>query len=92
VQRFWDELRSAMPDAVLTIEHQIGRDDAQLGERAALRWWFSGTHSGPGIFGEPTGSPLHIMGISHAEFGPWGLRREWLVYDEVAVWKQILLR
>ena len=31
------------------------------------------------------------MGLSHAEFGPWGLRREYVVYDEVAVWKQILL-
>ena len=31
------------------------------------------------------------MGISHAEFGPRGLRREWTLYDEVAIWKQIVL-
>ena len=36
------------------------------------------------------------MGITHVEFGPygepgWGVRREWTVFDEVAVWKQILL-
>ena len=24
------------------------------------------------------------------EFGPWGLRREYALFDEVAVWKQIL--
>ena len=29
------------------------------------------------------------MGISHAEFGPWGLHREFTQYDEVAIWKQI---
>jgi hypothetical protein len=31
------------------------------------------------------------MGISHAEFGPWGLRREYTLLDDVAVWKQIHL-
>jgi len=91
VSSFWSALRRALPDGALTIEHQVGRDDPQRGTRAALRWWFSGTHDGDGIFGEPTGAPVDIMGISHAEFGPWGLRREWLLYDEVAIWKQILL-
>jgi hypothetical protein len=32
------------------------------------------------------------LGISHAEFGPWGLRREFALFDETAVWKQILLQ
>lgn len=90
VRSFWNDQRMALPDGELTIEHQIGID-GDLGERAAVRWWFSGTHTGPGVYGEPTGAPLHIMGISHAEFGPWGLRREWIVFDEVAVWKQVLL-
>jgi len=91
VAAFWKSLRNALPDAELAIEHQVGRHDPLLGERAALRWWFSGTHSGNGIFGDPTGAPVHIMGISHAEFGPSGIRREWVVIDEVAIWKQVLL-
>ena len=32
-----------------------------------------------------------VLGASHAEFGPWGLRREFTLYDETAIWKQILL-
>jgi hypothetical protein len=32
------------------------------------------------------------MGMTHAEWGPWGLRREVTLYDEVAIWKQILLQ
>lgn len=91
VHNFWSGLHAALPDAVLTIEHQIGHNSVELGERAALRWWLSGTHGGTGVFGEPSGATVHIMGISHAEFGPWGLRREWILFDEVAVWKQILL-
>lgn len=90
VQQFWADLAGAFPDAELHIEHQIGRTDAALGERAALRWWLSGTHLGTGLFGEPSGRMVHIMGISHAEFGPWGLRREWIAFDEVAVWSQVL--
>ena len=31
------------------------------------------------------------MGATHAEWGEWGLRREFTVIDEVAVWKQIHL-
>jgi hypothetical protein len=30
--------------------------------------------------------------MSHAEFGPRGLRREWVLFDETAIWKQILLK
>jgi hypothetical protein len=32
------------------------------------------------------------MGISQAEFGPWGIRREWVLIDETAIWKQIILK
>ncbi len=32
-----------------------------------------------------------FMGVTHAEFGPWGLRREYTLFDETAVWKQIVL-
>jgi len=45
-----------------------------------------------GLFGEPTGAEIYLMGISHAEFGPWGLRREYVVFDETAIWKQIILK
>ena len=30
--------------------------------------------------------------MSHAEFGPRGLRREWVLCDETAIWKQILMQ
>lgn len=89
--RFWMSLRAAFPDASFTIDHQIGRDDPMMPPRAALRWSLHGTHSGWGAFGKPTGAPVYLLGISHAEFGPWGLRREWVLFDQTAIWKQILL-
>jgi hypothetical protein len=88
---FWSELRSCFPDAEFTIHHQIGRDDPGLGERAALRWSLHGTHDGGTRFGDPTGAEVYVMGLSHAEFGPRGLRREFVLFDDTAIWKQILL-
>ena len=60
--------------------------------RSAIRWPLTGNHDGWGRFGRPTGVRVHLMGGSHVEFGPWGLRREVTIYDEIAVWKQILLQ
>jgi predicted ester cyclase len=92
VDSFWLGLRAAFPSASFQIDHQIGREDAMMSPRAALRWSLHGKHSGWGAFGAPTGAEVYILGMSHAEFGPWGLRREWVLYDETAVWKQIVLK
>jgi hypothetical protein len=90
--RFWLGLRAAFPSAEFEIHHIIGRDDPEFSPRAALRWSLTGKHSGWGAFGAPSGADVHVMGMSHAEFGPWGLRREYALYDETAIWKQILLK
>ena len=88
----WMQLRSSFPTAVFAIHHQIGREDPHMPTRAAVRWSLTGTHSGSGWFGPATGAEVHIMGITHAEWGERGLvRREFTVLDEVAVWKQIHL-
>ena len=91
VSRFWIGLRASFPSASFKIHHCIGMDADMLSPRAAIRWSLDGTHDGWGAFGRPTGARVHVMGMSHAEFGPWGLRREYALYDEIAIWKQILL-
>lgn len=91
IEAFWMGLRSSFPDATFEIHHQIGREDPMMPPRAALRWSLTGTHSGWGSFGKPTGAPVHVMGLCHAEFGPWGLRRETALFDEISIWKQILM-
>ncbi len=88
---FWVGLRSSFPDATFRIHHRIGMDADMLSPRAAIRWSLDGLHEGWGSFGAPTGAPVHVMGMCHAEFGPWGLRREFALIDEVAIWKQILM-
>ena len=62
-----------------------------LSPRAAVRWSLNGTHDGWGMFGQPTGTQIHVMGFTHAEFGPYGLRREFTLFDPVSIWKQIFI-
>ena len=88
-RRLWLPLRSSFPRATFTAHHVQGREGDMRSPRAAIRWSLTGEHSGWGAFGKPTGAEVHVMGISHAEFGPWGLRREYVLFDEVAIWKQI---
>ena len=97
VTEFWVGLRASFPSATFTIHHQIGMDADMLSPRAAVRWSLDGTHDGWGTFGAPTGARVHVMGMCHAEYGPYGpngvgLRREFALYDEVAIWIQILLQ
>lgn len=87
---FWMGLRASFPSATFRVEHVIGREDPQMAPRAAVRWSLTGKHDGWGAFGAPTGSDVHVMGISHAEYGPRGLRREYVLFDETAIWLQIL--
>jgi hypothetical protein len=91
-KEFYIGLRSALPSATFKIEHQIGRHDQMLSPRSAIRWSLTGKHEGFGRYGAPTSAEVHIMGVSHAEFGPWGLRRETTLIDDIAIWKQILLQ
>jgi predicted ester cyclase len=92
VDDFWIGLRAAFPSASFTIDHQIGREDPMMSPRAAIRWSLTGKHEGWGAFGKPSGAEVHVMGISHVEFGPWGIRREYTLFDETSVWKQIAMK
>ena len=93
---FWASITGSLSPLKFEVHHQIGREDPTLPARAAVRWSITGTHSQAGVFGKPTGAEVYIMGITHAEFGSFGaapvtLRREYTLFDETAIWKQILL-
>ena len=62
-----------------------------LSPRAAIRWSMYGLHEGWGEFGEPTGAKVYVFGATQCEFGPYGLKREWTLYDPISIWKQIFM-
>lgn len=89
---FWIGLRASFPNAKFSVDHIVGNEEHGRPFRAALRWTLHGKHEGWGTFGTPSGADVFILGIAHAEFGPRGLHREYVLFDEVAIWKQIVLQ
>ncbi len=80
---------ASFPDAAFNIETaRINRDPEQP-LRIAVRWSLTGTHSGFGHFGEPTGAPVYVMGMSHFNMTGGRVAAEYMVTDEVSIWKQI---
>lgn len=82
----FDDRGRELPDFIPGITREI-----REGRRAAARWSLRRRHDGWGAFGSPSGADVHVMGFTHADFGPWGIRAEFTVFDETAIGKQILL-
>ena len=82
-------LLSPFPDLALAVDHFCYVGDAAAGYRTATRWTMRGTHSGYGIYGEPTGNPIRIMGVSHHLIKDRRVQNEWTLFDEFALLKQI---
>lgn len=84
-------LLAAFPDAALTVDHICWLGNEQNGYRVATRWTLQGTHQGPGIYGEPTGKRIRLMGITHQHIEGGKFVKEWTAFDEFALLKQLYL-
>ena len=73
------------------VSNSIALDQNNMRPRAALRWRLICLHNSNGFFGLPTNKEIEIYGISHAEFGKQGIVREFILIDEISIWKQLLL-
>ena len=83
------QMLAAFPDGRKIIDHVCWMGDAQAGYRVAVRWYFQGTHLGPGFYGEPTGKRVKIIGVSHYLIQKGKFVKEWTQFDEFALLKQI---
>lgn len=88
--QYWLMLRQAFPNATLTIEHLVANHRKDRATSAAIRWRVATQHEGLGRYGQPTGVPIEVMGIAHADFINDRIAREWLLFDDVAIWMQVL--
>lgn len=81
-------IMAAFPDLTVTVDHICWQGNEEEGYRVATRWILQGTHSGPG-YGEPSGRRVNLWGISHHQVKNGRFVREWTVFDEFALLKQI---
>ena len=92
VAKFWNSLKNIFTEIKFSIEHVGYLDEPIKNPRASIRWFLEGIHSNDSDdYGKKTNSKLFIMGINHVELNKDGIIREWVLFDEVAIWKQILM-
>ena len=89
IDRFVVGYLASFPDARFEVHSALVNRDAELPTRIALRWSLLGRHSGFGHFGEATGADVFVMGMSHVYLTEGQIRMEWLLADEISIWKQI---
>ena len=93
VMHFWNSLKNIFSNIKFTIEHIGYLEEPDKNAKASIRWFLEGKHVNESKeYGKETNSNLFIMGINHVEFGNYGINREWVLFDEVAIWKQIIMK
>jgi predicted ester cyclase len=88
--RYWATWLAAFPQARFEVEHLVANAREGRATTLAMRWRAHAVHIGPGRFGVPSGRPVEILGICHADIENGQVVREWVLIDEVAIWMQVL--
>ena len=92
IEKFWQSLKGAFSNFKFSIEHIGFLEEQGKNPKASIRWFLDANHSNKtSDFGEATNKNIFIMGINHAEISDGKVIREWVLFDEVAIWKQILM-
>ena len=93
VMSLWNSLKNILSNIKFSIEHIGYLEEPGKNPKASIRWFLEGKHVNESKeYGKETNSNLFIMGINHAEFGDYGINREWVLFDETTIWKQILMK
>lgn len=71
----------------VTVNERMGGD----GQDVAMRWRLRGVNEGIGFFGNPSGKPVEIMGISHYHVFNRKIKEEWVTFDGLDVLKQMYI-
>ena len=91
IKNIWSDFLNCFEKLELIIHFFSGITEPMLPPRVAIRWTIKGKHLNNGNYGAPSQKNIEIAGISHVEFGKTGIIREYVIFDEISIWKQILL-
>lgn len=80
----------AFPDLVMQIDKIFWNRPVDADElRVGVRWTMQGTHTGPGIYGKPTGRRVKLLGISQHYIRGERFAEEYTEFGEFALMKQL---
>lgn len=73
------------PDAAMFIDDLRWVGNRRDGYRTAVRWSLLGTHTGPGIYGEPTDRPIRMHGVTQHHVRAGRFVEEWTMFNELEI-------
>lgn len=86
---FLGSIRTAFPDLEVRVDEVYWMGNDADGYLTSERWSAEGTHSGPGIYGEPTGKPVQVWGITQHHIVGGRIVHEWMLFNELDLMMQL---
>lgn len=83
------ELRDAFPDLRLQVDEVYWMCDGSDHCLVSTRWSAEGSHTGGGLYRDPTGAACQIWGITQWQVKDGKVRREWQLFNEFDLMMQI---
>jgi hypothetical protein len=77
------------PDAMMQVDDIYWMGNDKDDHMVAVRWSLVGTHTGYGIYGQPTGKPIHMNGASHHRIRDNKIIEEWTLFNEFGLLMQL---
>ena len=93
ISKFWNSIKNALKNINFSIEHVGWLEEEGKNSKVSIRWFLNGLHANnTNEYEQATNKNIFIMGINHAEIVDGNIIREWVLFDEVAIWKQLLMK
>jgi len=86
---FLASLSTAFPDLQTQVDEVYWMGNDADGYLTSERWSAEGTHSGQGLYGEPTGKTVQIWGITQHHIVKGRIVQEWLLFNELDLMMQL---
>ena len=88
-QEFLASIATAFPDLELQVDEVYWMGNDKDGYLTSERWSAMGTHSGAGIYGDPTNRPVQLWGITQHEIVDGRIVKEWMLFNELDLMMQL---
>ena len=93
ISKFWNSIKNALKNINFSVEHVGWLEEEGKNSKVSIRWFLNGLHANnTNEYEQATNKNIFIMGINHAEIVDGNIIREWVLFDEVAIWKQLLMK
>lgn len=84
-----ESFTSTFPDLETQVDEVYWMGNDKDGYLTSERWSATGTHSGNGIYGAPTGQPVQVWGITQHLIVGGKIVAEWMLFNELDLMMQI---